>query len=91
MRCPSVLLLSSLALSLSFSGFAQSEAPLQLQTAIRIERSLRVAPGDYKLAPREGYRVLITGQNIVVDFAGASLEGGDKKGTGILIPHQKCF
>ena len=89
MRCPSVLLLSSLALSLSFSGFAQSEAPLQLQTAIKIERSLRVAPGNYTLAPREGYRVQVSGQNIVVDFAGASLEGGDKKGTGILIKDAK--
>ena len=89
MRCRSALLLSSLALSLSSSGFAQSEAPLQLQTAIKIEHSLRVSPGEYNLAPRDGYRVQVSGQNIVVDFAGASLEGGDKKGTGILIKDAK--
>jgi hypothetical protein len=74
---------------------AWQDLPLVTPTAgMTIDRSVRVAPGRYRLeAPADDApAITIRGENILVDFTGVTLEGGDPfadpdayRGTGVLV------
>jgi parallel beta-helix repeat protein len=51
---------------------AQAPAPVELQPGMVITRSVRVVPKTYRLS---GPPIIVRGDNIVVDFRGATLEG----------------
>ncbi len=83
MRCLPALTAASLFLSLSRTASAQKEPPLKLQSGLKIERSVKLAPGNYALTEAPGGRIHVTGQNLVLDFAGVVLQGGTRKGVGL--------
>src|SRR6267378_2781134 len=53
---------------------ALSQAPIELQSGMIVTQSVRVVPKTYRLA---GPPIIVRGDNISVDFRGATLEGID--------------
>src|SRR5438876_4720231 len=53
---------------------ALAQAPIELQPGLVITHSVRVKSRTYRLSGRP---ITIRGENITVDFAGATLQGGD--------------
>src|SRR5882672_12560539 len=53
---------------------ALSQAPIELQPGMIITQSVHVVPKTYRLA---GPPIIVRGDNITVDFGGATLEGID--------------
>src|SRR5213592_956344 len=51
-----------------------AQAPIELQAGMIITQSVRVLPKTYRLA---GPPIIVRGDNITVDFSGATLEGMD--------------
>ena len=65
------------ALALSLMG--QSDAGVRLTAGLILDRSVTVRPGAYRLAASDDLSrpaIIIRGDNITVDFAGAVLAGG---------------
>jgi len=55
---------------------ALAQVPIELQSGMVITQSVRVVPKTYRLA---GPPIIVRGENITVDFRGATLEGIDPK------------
>src|SRR5467141_102909 len=51
-----------------------AQAPVELQPGMVITQSVRVVPNTYRLA---GAPIMVRGDNITVDFGGATLQGID--------------
>lgn len=81
MRAASLLAAATLAASLPRPGHAQRELPeIELRPGLVITRSVRVVPKVYRLrAPSSLDSAVITirGNDITVDFTGATMEGVD--------------
>jgi len=71
----SVLLV--LACGMALSEVAHAQAPIELRQGLVISRSGRITPRTYRLAATSADSPVVTirGDNITVDFAGATLEG----------------
>ncbi|MBI2796839.1 MAG: right-handed parallel beta-helix repeat-containing protein [Gemmatimonadetes bacterium] len=70
----------NLAVQVALAPAAPGQPVVRLEPGMVISRSVRIAPGTYRLdAPRDSTAALVTirGSNITVDFAGATLLGAD--------------
>src|SRR5438094_10192330 len=65
------MLLLALALA---QGPQSDQGPIELQPGMIITQSVRVVPKTYRLA---GAPIIVRGDNITVDFRGATLAGTD--------------
>lgn len=76
------LCLLVLACGATLSEVAHAQSPIELRQGLVISRSARIAPRTYRLpaTSADSPVIVVRGDNITVDFAGATLEGSTPDG-----------
>ena len=83
-RTPGLALAAALALALAFPPLVQAQEdarPIELHPGLVITRSVRVVPKVYRLpahASLDSAVIVVRGDDVTVDFAGATLQGIDR-------------